>query len=105
LKDMGIHKATYIYLILNILLILPMVFFDKVGNSLTDGFYLAMLSLYYIFLLPYAHIVFCIILLICNIRRLVKDKKIASFIFFLILFLIDTIVNIYWGINGNQIII
>lgn len=82
-----------------------MVVFDKVGNSLTNGFYLAMLSLYYIFLLPYIHIVFCMILLVCNIRKLVKDKKAAPFIIFLFVFAIDTFVNIYWCANGNHLII
>lgn len=82
-----------------------MIIFDRVGDSLTNGLYLIMLSLYYIFLLPYVHIVFCIILLLCNIRKLVKDKKAVVFIIFLFIFAIDTFVNIYWCTNGNRLII
>lgn len=105
IRNKYIHKVTCTYLIINTLFILPMVIFDKVGDSLTNDFYLTMLSLYYILLLPYVHIVLCITLLVFNIGKLVKDKKAVAFIVFLLIFVIDTFVNIYWCANGIHLII
>lgn len=102
-KKPNFQIGTLIYLILNILFILPIILFDKhIGDSISFfGFYLIMVVSYYVFLFTYIHILFCIGFLIYNIKKFAAHKKIALFVVSLIIIIIDIFVNIYWAACGR----
>lgn len=103
LKKPNFQIGTLIYLILNILFILPIILFDKhLGDSIFFfRFYLIMVVSYYVFLLTYIHILFCVGFLIYSIKQFAAHKKIALFFVSLIIITIDIFVNICWAACGR----
>jgi hypothetical protein len=110
---MKLRKFSLIYLILNIAFATPAVI-DKMGiiniyririPPMVLVYYLPAL-IYYIYFLTYINVVFFVILTAFNIRDSIKEKK-ANTLFYVIYtvsLVIAIFLNIYWGINGMQIL-
>ena len=93
-----------IYFFLNIVFLLPTVYMDRFVHSVTiSGFggYFAAVGLYYVFLLPYIHTLFCAAFLIYNIKQFAEHKKRAVFVVSLIMIAADIFVNLCWAAFGR----
>lgn len=96
--------GAWVYFFLNIVFLLPIVYIDRFIHSVTiSGFggYFAAVVLYYVFLLPYLHILFCAAFLIYNIKQFAEHKKRSAFAVSLIMIAADLFVNLYWAACGR----
>lgn len=103
LKKIDFRAGALIYLIANVLFIVPIIIFNEFGDSFSSVFalYLVAVTLYFLFFLTYAHIIFDVVLLTYNIKKLKNDKKTALFAVSLAVIAIDIFVNIYWAAHGR----
>lgn len=103
-KKISFQTGALIYFFLNTVFLLPIVYIDRFVHSVTFGgfgVYFAAVCFYYVFLLPYLHILFCAGFLIYSIKQFAEHKKRAVLVGSLILIAADLFVNLYWAACGR----
>ncbi len=100
-----LYKLISAYLTINIIYIMPMVYLIEsdlatIPNVFYPG-YIATMLFYYVFGFTYIHIALSLVLIFLLIRGRVYKKSKISFIIFLFLSIVDSLLNIYWIMNGH----
>ncbi len=101
-----------IYLAINFLYMMPCtVWFNlSLGDppfvpKIVLMIYVSSMVFFYIFKLTYVHIFLCIASIPLSIWKFTKDKKIVMFIPSILIAIADIIVNYFWEITGQWVVI
>lgn len=106
--DLKFQKPKYqigvlIYLVCNILFLLPILLFDIHGGVISfNETYLVCVTCYNFYLITYIHILLCVFLIVSFIKQFNDIKGKLIIIITIIIITIDIFVNIWWIIRGHS---
>lgn len=107
-KKENLKVGGLIYMVINVLYLIPIVLLSALNEIIINNIlaiYIISLSFYFLFYLPYLHILFCIVLTMYCILKKTSFKKTYFLTFIIMLSAIDIIVNIYWAFTGRSWVI
>lgn len=107
-KKRNFQVGGLIYLFINILYLVPTIPLLEHNEVTIDNYlkvYIISLGYYFLFYLPYLHILFCIALIIYCIKQTGSFKNTCHIIVTIVVVAIDILINIYWASVGRSWVI